>query len=297
MRLKDKVAVITGASKGIGAEITRMFAKEGAKVVGGARSIDRLEKLKKEIETDGGEAMVFQVDVRDRDNLKKMIEETYNRFGKIDVLVNNAAVITYGFAIDDPREEAAERYLNIIDTNLNGYWFASRFVIPYMKKNGSGNIINISSVRGHRAVPNDTAYHVSKGGVGMLTRSLAMELASSNIRVNAISPGAIQVNDEHWVHARYGKEAAEIYYKKFRDVHDQSYRLNQPLYTIGEPSDIGYAAVYLASDEARFVTGADLVVDGGLICILAEEAGLNMKGLHDLYDQSKEKREWLETLK
>jgi len=296
MRLKDKVAIITGASKGLGAEMARMFSKEGAKVVGAARSIDRLEKLKKEIESDGGTAMVLKVDVRNREDVKRMADETYDRFGKIDILVNNAGHIIYGFAIDDPSEEAEERYHTVIDTNLNGYWYSARFVVPYMKKNKSGSIINISSVRGHRAVPNQTAYHASKGGVGMLTKALAMELAPSNIRVNTISPGAIQVNDEHWVHALYGKEAAKIYYERFKEVHDESYKLNQPLYTIGIPSDVAYAAIYMASDEARFVTGADLLVDGGLTCILAEEAGLNMKGLHDLYEQSKEKREWLSTL-
>lgn len=296
MRLKDKVAIITGASKGLGAEMARMFAKEGAKVVGAARNIDRLEKLKKEIELDGGTAMVLKVDVRNREDVKRMADETYDHFGKIDILVNNAGHIIYGFAIDDPSEEAEKRYHTVIDTNLNGYWYSARFVVPYMKKNKSGSIINISSVRGHRAVPNQTAYHASKGGVGMLTKALAMELAPSNIRVNTISPGAIQVNDEHWVHALYGKEAAKIYYERFKEVHDESYRLNQPLYTIGIPSDVAYAAIYMASDEARFVTGADLLVDGGLTCILAEEAGLNMKGLHDLYEQSKEKREWLSTL-
>lgn len=296
MRLKDKVAVITGASKGIGAEIARMFAKEGATVVGAARSMGRLEKLKNDIEKDGGRALVLKVDVRKREDVKRMADETYNHFGKIDILVNNAGHIIFGLAVDDPSEETENRYHKVIDTNLNGYWYAARFVVPYMKKNKSGSIINISSVRGHRALANQTAYCASKGGVGMLTQSLAMELAPSNIRVNTISPGAIQVNDDHWVHALYGPENAKIYYEKFKEVHDQSYRLNQPLYTIGKPSDIGYAAIYLASDEARFVTGADIVVDGGLICILAEEAGLNMKGLHDLYEQSKEKREWIESL-
>ena len=296
MRLKDKVAIITGASKGLGAEMAKMFAREGAKVVGVARSIDRLEKLKEEIESEGGTALVFKVDVKNREELKMMADETYKNFGKIDILVNNAGYLMYGYPIDDPTEKAEEIFRTIMDTNFRGYWYSIRYVVPYMKKNNAGSIINISSVRGHNGVPNQSPYCAAKGAINMLTRSLAVELAPSKIRVNNISPGAIQVDNEHWVNAMYGKEAHETYFKRFSKEHEESMKLNQPLYTIGRPSDIGYGAIYLASDEARFVTGADLIIDGGLTTVLAEEAGLNMKGLHDLYEQSKEKREWLSSL-
>ena len=296
MRLKDKVAIITGASKGLGAEIAKMFAKEGATIVGVARSIDRLEKLKKQIEADGGKALVLKVDVRNREDIKKMAEETYKNFGRIDILVNNAGYLLYSYPIDDPREKAEEIFHTIMDTNFGGYWYSARYIVPYMKKNGTGSIINISSVRGHDGLPDQTPYCAAKGAIGMLNRALAVELAPSNIRVNNISPGAIQVDNEHWVYARYGAEAHKTYFKRFKKVHELSMKLNQPLYTIGRPSDIGYAAIYLASDEARFVTGADLIVDGGLTSVLAEPAGLNMKGLHDLYEQSEEMREWFSTL-
>jgi len=296
MRLKDKVAIITGASKGLGAEMAKMFAREGAAVVGVARSIDRLEKLKEQIESDGGRALVFKVDVRNREDLKKMADETYKNFGKIDILVNNAGYLIYGYPIDDPREKAEEIFRTIMDTNFRGYWYSIRYVVPYMKKNNAGSIINISSVRGHNGIPNQSPYCAAKGAINMLTRSLAVELAPSKIRVNNISPGAIQVDNEHWVNTLYGKEAHETYFKRFSKVHDLSMRLNQPLHTIGRPSDIGYAAIYLASDEARFVTGTDLIVDGGETTVLAEPAGLNMQGLHDLHDQSEEMREWFSTL-
>ena len=128
MRLKDKVAIITGASKGLGAEIAKMFAKEGATIVGVARSIDRLEKLKKQIEADGGKALVLKVDVRNREDIKKMAEETYKNFGRIDILVNNAGYLLYSYPIDDPREEAEERFHKVIDTNWNRYWRSATFV-------------------------------------------------------------------------------------------------------------------------------------------------------------------------
>jgi NAD(P)-dependent dehydrogenase (short-subunit alcohol dehydrogenase family) len=296
MRLKDKVAIITGASKGLGAEMAKMFAREGATVVGVARSIDRLEKLKEQIESEGGRALVFKVDVRNREELKKMADETYKNFGKIDILVNNAGYLVYGYPIDDPREKAEEIFRTIMDTNFRGYWYSIRYVVPYMKKNNAGSIINISSVRGHNGLPNQSPYCAAKGAINMLTRSLAVELAPSKIRVNNISPGAIQVDNEHWVNTLYGKEAHETYFKRFSKVHNLSMKLNQPLYTIGRPSDVGYAAIYLASNESPFVTGTDLIVDGGLTTVLAEPAGLNMEGLHDLYEQSKEMREWFSTL-
>jgi NAD(P)-dependent dehydrogenase (short-subunit alcohol dehydrogenase family) len=184
-----------------------------------------------------------------------------------------------------------------METNVKGYWYAARFIIPYMKMNNGGNIINISSVRGHLGLANETAYCAAKGAVNMFTRSLAIEMAPYNIRVNSISPGAIQVKVGHWVLSRYGEEAHQEYIKKYQDVHLLGMKYTQPLHTLGLPEDIGHAAIYLASDEAKFVTGSDLVVDGGLTSLLGEPGALDMDSLNELYMKSKEMNDWFKGLK
>ncbi len=296
MRLGDKVAIITGASKGIGAEIAKKFAKEGAKVVLASRSLSDLSKVQAEIEEIGVECLVLEVDVRKREDVIAMADKAYEHFGSIDILVNNAGYPMFGFAIDYSSIEAEERYEAIMETNLRGYWYSSRFSVPYMKKNRSGSIINISSVRGYNGIPNDSAYCAAKGGVNMLTRSLAVEMAPFNIRVNTISPGAIQVDLGHWILSRFGKDAHRTYVERFKDVHELGMKITQPLHTIGYPDDVAYAAVYFASEESRFVTGADLIVDGGLTSIMAEPGALDLTSLNDYYEKSTEMREWFSQL-
>jgi len=296
MRLKDKVAIITGASRGIGAEIARMFSKEGAAVILAARSVNDLEGVQSEIRKKDRKTLILKVDVRKKDDVKKMAEKAYQTFGAINILVNNAGLPMFGYAVDDRSEMAEKRYEAIMETNLRGYWYTARFVVPYMKKKKQGSIINISSVRGHAALPNDSAYCAAKGGVIMLTKSLAIELAPFNIRVNSISPGAIQVQVGHWVLSRYGRETLKTYIDRFAKVHKLSMALNQPLRMIAEPKDVGYAAVYFASNESRFVTGADLLIDGGLTSLLAEPGALDLKSLSKLYKESKEMREWFSEL-
>ena len=297
MRLEGKVAIVTGTSKGIGRVIPKFLVKEGAKVVLVARNKEAIDSLKNEIENEGGTAYSIKTDMREKEQVKDMINKTYEAFGQIDVLVNNAGLPMYGFAIDDEDEEAEKRYDAIMETNVRGYWYAARFVIPYMKKNNSGSIINISSVRGRAAVSNETAYCSAKGAVNMFTKSLAVEMAPFNIRVNTISPGAIQVDTiGHWIVSRYGKEAQEIYAEKFKDVHLMGIKLNQPLRKIGRSEDVAYGVVYLASEEARFVTGADLLIDGGLTAQLTEPSGLDLESICEYYEKSKEMKEWLKSL-
>lgn len=297
MRLKDRIAIVTGASRGIGAEIARMFAGEGAKVVLAARSVDALEALYSEIVKKNRACLVLEVDVRKREDVQKMAEEAFTNYGAVDILVNNAGLPLYKHAIDDPDTDAEERYQAIMETNLRGYWYAARFVTPFMKKRKRGSIINISSVRGHAGLAHESAYCAAKGGINMLTKALAVELAPYNIRVNSISPGAIQVKLGHWVLSRYGKEAHKTYVERFKDMHLMGMKLNQPLRMIGAPKDVAYAAVYFASDESRFVTGSDLLIDGGLSALLAEPGALDMESLQRLYRESKEMRDWLDTLK
>jgi len=297
MRLKGKVAIVTGASKGIGKVIAQVYSKEGAKVILTARSERELEEVCGAISADGGEADFAVVDIRRKGQVKEMVAHTLKRYGRIDILVNNAGLPMYGFAIDDPSSEAEERYEDILNTNYGGYWYAARYAVPYMKQQKSGCILNISSVRGINALANETAYCSAKGAINMFTRSLAIEMAPHNVRVNTISPGAIQVDIiGHWVLNRYGEAIHEEYLKKFKDVHMLGMRLNQPMEKIGQPEDVAYAAVYLASEEAGFVTGANLVVDGGLTCVLAEPPALNLEELSAYCAKSKEMREWLKSL-
>jgi NAD(P)-dependent dehydrogenase (short-subunit alcohol dehydrogenase family) len=297
MRLKDKIAIVTGASRGIGAEIARMFSAEGAAVVCAARNMADLEAVQDSIRKEGGRCTVMKVDVRARDDLKKMAEDAFSRYGAIDILVNNAGLPLFGHEIDDPDRDTEERFEAILETNLKGYWYAARFVTPFMKKRKKGSIVNISSVRGHAGLSNESVYCAAKGGVLMFTRALAVELAPSGIRVNSVSPGAIQVQLGHWVRSRYGEEAHKTYVERFSDVHMRGMELNQPIRMVGVPRDVGYAAVYFASDESRFVTGSDLLVDGGLTAVLPEPGALDMESLTRLHEDSREMREWFSTLR
>ena len=296
MRLKDKVAIVTGASRGIGAEIASMFAAEGARVVLAARSMEEMEQLRQSISRQGGESICVSTDVRSRESMKNMVKTACDAYGAIDILVNNAGYPMFGYAVDDEDEEAEKRYEAIMETNVRGYWYGARFSVPYMKEGNRGSIINISSVRGHLGLANETAYCAAKGAVKMMTKALAVELAPYNIRVNCISPGAIQVKVGHWVLSRYGQEIYDEYVEKFRDVHLLGMECNQPLYMIGEPRDIGYTAVYLASEEARFVTGSDIVVDGGLTSLLPEPGALDMETLVALHGKQGPMNQWFQSL-
>jgi len=295
-RLKGKIAIVTGASQGIGRCIAKMFAGEGASVALCARSFEKLEEVKIKIERAGGRALTIRTDMRNRTQVKNMVKKIINEFGSIDILVNNAGLPMFGYAVDDPDPGAEKRYQDIMETNLRGYWYAARFVVPFMKKHNRGSIVNIASVRGYSGSPNDSAYCVAKGGVRLLTRSLAVELAPYNIRVNTISPGAIQVKLGHWVLFRYGEEALKIYQNKYKDFNDLALKLNQPLRITGKPEDVAYAAVYFASNEARFITGADLTVDGGETARLAEPSAFDLEALSKYYQKSKELWEWLASL-
>jgi len=296
LRLKNKVAIITGASRGIGRAISLLFAKEGAKVILAARDSDLLKKLEKKIKSNGGIAYYIPTDMGIRDEVKKLMDNSYKRFQKIDILINNAGLPMFGYAIDAKTSEAEIRYDAIMETNLKGYWYAVKFALPLMKKNTNANILNISSVRGKLGLENETAYCAAKGAINMLTKSLAIELAPYNIRVNTILPGAIQVDIGHWILSRYGEKNHAYYLKNFKRIHLLGMKINQPLRTIGKPKDIAYGALYLCSDEARFVSGAELIIDGGLTAQLAEPTSLNLKEICEYYNKSKELKEWLKKL-
>ncbi len=246
MRLKDKVAIVTGASSGIGQAIALAFAEEGADVCCVTdKNLDGLKHTVEEIQRKGRKAIWEQVDVTKLSDIDKMVATTVDNFGRIDILVNNA-----GIYIMTPVLEVTEaEWDTTLDIMLKGTFFCTQRVLPCMLKQGKGKIINTASTFGQVGYINVSAYCAAKGGVINLTRQLALELAPSKINVNAIGPGT---TDTPITRSDLEKpERARIYIEKI------------PYGRVAQPEEIAAAAVYLASDESDYVNGHTLFVDGG----------------------------------
>lgn len=241
MKLKNKVAIITGSSRGIGKAVAILFAKEGAKVVINCK--DQTEEAKKVVSDIGKNKAIFiQADVSKEKDVKRLVAETIKKFGKIDILVNNAGII---FREGDWKssEDIWHATMNI---NLTSAWLMIREVAPIMTKNGSGSIVNISSIYGFLGAASVLAYSSAKGGIITMTKAFAKELAP-NIRINAVAPGNVMTD--------MTKEAGEKLIKFFEQ--------QTPLRRSAESDEIAKAVLFLASDDASFITGELLVVDGG----------------------------------
>jgi len=249
MRLKDKVAIVTGSSKGIGEGIARVFSIEGAKVVVVCRTEDAGGKMAKELGASEGRAIFLKTDVTSSKSIQNMIDATIKTFGKLDILVNNA-----GYHLSKNVEETSEQEWEfIINTNLRSTFLCSKYAIPHLRKT-KGNIINISSMVGLVGQPNAGAYSATKGGQIAMTKGMALDFAKDGIRVNVICPGWIQtplVKD--WFSQQKDPEAARKY------IFGQ-----HPLGRIGTIEECGKATLYLASDDAAFTTGITLNIDGGV---------------------------------
>lgn len=268
-RLRDKVAIVTGGGQGIGRGIAVMFAAEGARVAIAARTESRLQEVEDEIAAAGGEAMSMATDVGRTDQVQALVEATCERFGGLDILVNNAGV---GLRVPVDEVDLAD-YDRLMDTNLKGMYLGCHFAVPHLKERGGGAIINMSSVHGVDGGVLNTVYAATKGGIIGCTRALAAELAPHRIRANVISPGAIKVGQEmRLLKAQIAPEHWAEFEERFLGKFQETRQYFQPLELVAVPEDIAYGAVYLASEEARFVTGQNLVVDGGLTTYLSAYA-------------------------
>jgi len=254
MKLKDKIALITGGGSGIGFATAKLFLKEGAKVVIADVSKENGERALKEIAEMGYDAIYIQADVSKEQDARRMVEETISKHGRLDILFNNAGIWLEGRVEDLP----VEQWDRIMDINLKGVFLCSKYAIPQMKKQKGGVIVNNSSVNGLVGDYGDPAYCASKGGVALLTRAMALDYAQENIRVNAICCGEIET-PMFLLEAKTAGKSPEEYYREMAKYH--------PIGRLGKPEEAAKAVLFLASDDSSFVTGTLLSVDGGLTAI------------------------------
>ena len=259
--LKDKIAIVTGGSRGIGKAIALGFAKAGAKVAITSRKLNDLEANAGEIKRFGGEALPIQAHLGKMEEINRMVKTVMDKFGRIDILVNNAGTGPASATVLNSDEHLWETIMNL---NLKGLYFTSQAVAKIMKRQGGGKIINIASIDGINPEPGVSIYNISKAGVRMITRSFAVELAPFNIRVNTIAPGPITTKllDSHWAHL-----PPEEFKKGKQELAEMT-----PMGRIGEPDEIVGAAIYLASDASSYTTGAEIVIDGGSLLFVVLEA-------------------------
>ncbi len=249
MEFENKVVIVTGAAKGIGHGIAKVFVEHGARVVLVDWDKEAGEEAAKAFTTGGVEALFVHCDVSQEDQVKAMVEAAHEAYGRIDVLVNNAGVGVYKPLLD----ASSEDWDHCLAVNLKGVFLCSKYVIPHMQSIGKGAIVNISSVHSHATVNGVAPYAASKGGITALTRNMAIDYGPT-IRVNSIAPG--------WVLT----PLIQSIFDSSDDPSEQQRAVEQRqvMKRIGRPEDIGHAAAFLAGDEAGFITGTQLYVDGGL---------------------------------
>ena len=246
-RLKDKVAIVTGSTSGIGIGIAKLYAAEGAKVVICGRRAEKGQAVVDEIVKAGGEASYHYMDITDTASIESLMKDTVEKYGKLDILVNNAANV----ALKDGRvdELTVEMWDAIFQSDMRGTFYTTKCALPYLAQNGGGSIVNIGSMASCAGDLGSTAYACAKAGVDMLTQSVALQYGKQNIRCNCVRPGLI-VTPQNEAHVP----------QALKDIFLSNICVNR----YGCPEDIGHLCVYLGSDESAYVTGQIMTVDGGL---------------------------------
>jgi NAD(P)-dependent dehydrogenase (short-subunit alcohol dehydrogenase family) len=243
-RLRGKAAIVTGGGAGIGKAISSLFAREKARVAVADIDLGAAQATASEIAENGGSALALRADVRSAGDVERMVRDTVAAFGRLDILVNNAGVGTDGDVVQLPEEE----WRRILDVNLTGVFLCCKFAIPQMKRSGGGSIVNIASIAARVGGSVSCVYPASKAGVVALSRNTALEFAAEGIRVNCVCPGHVDTALTYTLKDPQVREALIGRY---------------PLGRLGTAEEIAGAALFLASDEASFVTGSELTVDGG----------------------------------
>ena len=246
MRVAGKVALISGGAGGIGAATAKLLAEEGAAVVIADLLEDEGRATEAMIAESGGKAMFVNLDVTSEDSWDNAVQAAVSSFGKLDILVNNAGV-SLRFGVE---QTSAQEWDAVMDVNVKGVFLGTKAAIPEMRKSGGGSIINISSIYGLVGSATSAAYHASKGAVRVFNKSTAIQYAFENIRANSVHPGFV---DSPMTQAFHDNP----------EIHDERVA-KMPLGRMGQPEDIAAGILYLASDESSFVTGAELVIDGGM---------------------------------
>jgi NAD(P)-dependent dehydrogenase (short-subunit alcohol dehydrogenase family) len=250
-RVQGRVAIVTGGAKGIGAAAARVLGKEGARVA--VTDVDRNagRAVAKAIREKGGEAQFWELDVGDEEAVETTFAEIHDHYERLHILVNNAGISGANKPTHEVTDEEWDRVMRI---NVKGVFYCTKHAVAYLREAGGGSIVNLSSIYGLISAPDVPPYHASKGAVRLMTKTDALLYADDNIRVNSIHPGFI------WT------PMVETHLKSTGEDLDEAREATaalHPLGHMGEPDDIAYGILYLASDEAKFVTGSELVIDGG----------------------------------
>ena len=246
MRLERKVAIITGAARGQGEAEARMFAREGASVVLTDILEEEGQKVAESINEVDHAAMFLRHDVTSESDWSHVVQETVKQYGKIDILVNNAAILR----IEKVLETTLDQWNQVMSVNSTGVFLGTREVIPHMQRNGGGSIVNITSASANVGGPYASAYHAAKGAARIFTKSTAIQYAEDNIRVNSVHPGPV---DTPMIRKAYEKHWLD------------KVQVDHPMKRMASADEIAYGVLFLASDEASYMTGSELIIDGGWI--------------------------------